>query len=136
LLPGLVLGEGDDGEPFFALGRLDGRKAAATSSVERRGRRDRRSAPADFAVELPRVGALTVKGAAFEVLDQGAAIAIEGALETQQVVELIVGTGGFDLPGARTLVARTLGFTPASLPASVPLRLVGTTESNEGPAHE
>jgi hypothetical protein len=51
-----------------------------------------------------------------------------GDLQTQAIVDAIVSIGGFDEGGARALVAQTLGFTPDTLPLTVPFELLFTVE--------
>jgi hypothetical protein len=48
---------------------------------------------------------------------------LKGDLFTQAVVDALVAIGGFEPVGARAIVASTLGFTPDTLPESVPLRV-------------
>ena len=75
---------------------------------------------------------LVVEGASFSItqlsgFDGGAPrtrVTMTGALPTQAVVDALVAVGGFDQAGARSFVASTLGFTPDTLPATVPMRVV------------
>lgn len=50
-------------------------------------------------------------------------VTLAGELPTQAVVDALVAVGGFDQAGARSFVASTLGFTPDTLPATVPMRV-------------
>jgi hypothetical protein len=132
LLPGFVVGLGDagdgDGGPFLALGRIDGKQPiTAPGGLYRRARSGATSGPADLALELVRIGALTVHGAVITIGDgagpEDRRLEVDGDLETAQIIGLLVGAGGFDEEGARNLIAGILGFTPEGLPERVAFRL-------------
>lgn len=81
------------------------------------------SGPADLALSLQNVGDLVVLDAVI-TLDEGTApdrrsLMIEGEMRTQDIVDLLVGVGGFDQEGARMLVADVLGYTPETLPERI-----------------
>ena len=69
-------------------------------------------------------------GAQITLADGGGAMArsltIVGHLSTEELIALVVKSGGFDPEGARAIVASTLGFTPATLPARVPFQIAAT----------
>jgi hypothetical protein len=48
---------------------------------------------------------------------------VRGDLATQAIIDAIVAIGGFEPVGARRLVAQTLGFTPDTLPVTVPFEV-------------
>lgn len=124
LLPGLVLGPGDDGEPFLAVGRLDDEgELAAHGSLQRRPRRaigsGHESGPAELAMHIATVGVVHVLGAVLTLDDSdpdAVRLRIEGEMRTQEVIDLLVGVGGFEPEGARELVADLLDYTPETLP--------------------
>lgn len=134
LLPGLVIGLGTDaGGEFLVLGQaLADPPVVERGTVVRRGRTGLTSGPADLQLELRNVGPITVFGAVITVSDGSGPTArtlqITGELSTDEVIALIVATGGFDETGAREVVAGQLGYTPETLPARVPLdvRAMGT----------
>lgn len=131
LLPGLVLGLGDDGSPFMALGRIDGRgDTAERRSVVRRSRQGLNSPQADWALELPDVGMVSILGAELELVEgERPRMLITGRIRTQEVVDLLVGVGGFEREGARKIVAETLGYTVETLPAELPFRILANGEA-------
>lgn len=124
LLPGLVLGAGDDGEPFLAVGRLDDEgELAAHGSLQRRPREavasGHESGPLELAMHIAAVGVVHVLGATLTVDDgdpEAVRLRIEGEMRTQEVIDLLVGVGGFEPEGARELVANLLDYTPETLP--------------------
>ena len=131
LLPGFVLGLGDDGSPFLALGRLDdATEVAAAGSVLRRDRSGMVSGPADLTLSLKKVGTLTVHDATLTVGDGAGptrrTLKIEGTMVTQDVIDLLVSAGGFDQQGARKMVAELLGYTADTLPDQIPFTLTAT----------
>lgn len=128
LLPGFVIGVGDDGQPFMAVGRVDGGEAvSARGSIARRARSGLSSGPADMPVSLDNVGDLTVFGAVITVGDgtgpDARTLTINGEMSTDEIVATLVSVGGFDEPGARQIVADILGYTVRTLPARVAFRL-------------
>lgn len=104
--------------------------------MQRRARSGASSGPADLAVELARFGRITVFGAVVAVGDgSGAAdrtLAIAGELATDDIVQLLVQTGAFDADGARSIVAATLGYTVATLPARIAFRIEATGRESGG----
>ncbi len=126
LIPGLVIGLGDDGAPFLAVGQIyDQGLVAAKSTVVRRGRNGATSGPEDLVFQIPDVGTITVFQAIIEVDETANTISLDGKMMTQEIVDRIVDVGGYDPDGARTLVASILGYTPTTLPAEVDFRLNG-----------
>jgi hypothetical protein len=132
LLPGFVVGVGSDGGgDFLVTGRIDGAaELAARGSLARSTRTGSSSVAADLPVSLGTIGAITVYGAVIAVADGAGAddrrLTITGQLATDDVVALLVGTGAFDVDGAREIVAATLGYTVATLPARLPFQLDAT----------
>ena len=126
LLPGLSATLGDDGAPFLELAAVGLNDADATAW---RGERDgRRSGPSDLPLMLRRLGELVIRQALVEV-DPGERparpprLTIRGRLRTDDIVTLMVKSGGFEAAGARMLLAITLGYAPSRLPEAVPLEL-------------
>jgi hypothetical protein len=132
VLPGIVFGAIDDST--LALGfsstaagsvapdrfaRLEIDRAASASATTTRStrlavpvvNRDTSAVLASFVVER---AVLTL---------ETASPSLKGDLSTQAVVDALVAIGGFEPVGARAIVASTLGFTPDTLPESVPLRV-------------
>ena len=124
LMPGFIVGLGDDGAKMMALGRVDGETpVAAHQGVQRRDRAGMVSGPADLALSLQNVGDLLVHDAVLTV-GEGAGsdertLLIEGEMMSQDIIDLLVGVGGFDQDGARKLVADVLGYTPDTLPEAI-----------------
>jgi hypothetical protein len=124
LLPGLTATLGDDGAPFMELVPAGGADATAW----RTQREGRRSGPSDLPLALRKLGDLVIRQALVEV-DVGerpgrpARLTIRGHLRTEDIVSLMVKTGGFEPNGARLTLALTLGYTPSRLPDAVPLEL-------------
>ena len=129
LLPGFVVGIGDDSEPFMALGRLDARRTqlAAQGSLLRRPRSGLASSSADLAMTLKDVGDVRVYAASLELLEGSGAedrrLRIEGELRTGELVDLLVSVGGFEPVGAHEFVAGVLDYTPERLPDVLPFRI-------------
>jgi hypothetical protein len=128
LLPGLEARLGDDGAPFLELLTLGSRADGAASPVWRSERSGSRAGPADLPILLSKVGDLVVRDAVVELAapagpSQAADLAIRGRLLIDDVVALMVKSGGFETSGARTVLAVTLGFLPGRLPASLPIAL-------------
>ena len=122
LLPGFEVGLGDDGTPFWAIGRIDGPEPVATrGTLLRRARSGDTSGPESLTLDLKDVGAVTVHGARLTIAEQR--LVIEGDMVTQEIIDLLVGVGGFEPEGARTIVAGVLEFTPETLPARIPFRI-------------
>lgn len=125
LMPGLVLGAGDDGAPFFALGRVDDEgEVSAAGSLVRRPRSGLASGAQDLVMSIEAVGDVNVYEAELTLEAPAAAtgadevhLRMQGIMRTQEVIDLLVGVGGFEPQGARELVARVLDYTPESLPA-------------------
>jgi hypothetical protein len=132
VLPGIVFGAIDDstlalGFSSTAAGRVApdrfarleiDRAASASATTTRPTRlavpvvnRDTSAVLASFVVER---AVLTL---------ETAGPSLKGGLFTQAVVDALVAIGGFEPVGARAIVASTLGFTPDTLPESVPLRV-------------
>ncbi|MCZ7678509.1 MAG: hypothetical protein M5U28_06940 [Sandaracinaceae bacterium] len=94
------------------------------------------SAPAR--VEVPIVNRSTgsvsahivVHDAVLSLTDASAPAVLVGQLDTEAVIEAVVAIGGFDPPGARRVVASTLGYTPDTLPARVAFRAEFTVEES------
>lgn len=136
MLPGFVVGTGEDENPFMALGRLDvaGDRVAARGSLLRRSRSGNVSPASDLAMFVQGVGDVVVKGAELELEDVDSVqprLWIRGEMSTGGIVDLLVEVGGFNREGARKLVADVLGATPDTLPAYVDFRLEarGASES-------
>ncbi len=124
LLPGFVVGLGDDGTPFMAIGRIDGSDpVSAKDAVWRRDRSGMTSGPADMDITLNNIGELTVYGAIITVADGSGPtdrrLSISGELSTDEIVATLVSVGGFDEMGAKQIVADVLGYTVDTLPARV-----------------
>ena len=64
-----------------------------------------------------------VEGATVTVPADRSALFVSGDLATQAVIDAVVSIGGFEANGARAIVASTLGFTPETLPVTVPMRV-------------
>ena len=131
-LPGFVVGIGKDaGGDFFALGRIDGKKAqTAEGGLQRVARTGMVYGPGNFDVNLGSVGTITLQQATV-TFDDGAGkasrtLTIEGKLPTEQLVQAIVNVGGFAPDGARSMIAITLGYTADTLPALLDFRLKAT----------
>lgn len=131
LLPGFEIGLGADGAgEFLALGQLDQQPPVELGSVQRRARVGASTVPSDLSLNLKTVGAITVFGAVFTI-DDGTGLAdrqlsITGELSTEEVVQLVARSGGFDEAGARDIVASTLGYTAVTLPTRLPFRIAAT----------
>jgi hypothetical protein len=140
LLPGLVLGSGTDGAgAFLALGRVDGEAPVVTrGTLIRRTRTGATSGPEDLRMELTNVGAATVFGAVITLADGGGPddrrATITGELSTDEIIQLLVDTGGFDPAGARAIVASTLGYTVDTLPPRVAFTIEATGRETGPPA--
>ncbi|CAN5910400.1 hypothetical protein BH11MYX2_BH11MYX2_32930 [soil metagenome] len=123
LLPGLAVGIGTDAADFMAVGAFASGTQVTAHSVTKAARTGNVSASFDLSVELKNVGVATVYGAVVTIGDGTGAtdrrLTITGALSTDEIIQLIVNTGGFDADGARDVVAQQLGYTPATLPARV-----------------
>jgi hypothetical protein len=130
LLPGIILGRINDddlaigfdlaGQHRVGLGGWQLARAASGEGLT--------SLPQD--VEVPIVNRSTREAIAhLTVLDgvfsaDDAALTLSGDLPTDDVVQALVEIGGFDQDGARRLVASTLGFSPDTLPETLPF-LIG-----------
>lgn len=53
----------------------------------------------------------------------GEAVIMDGQLSTDAIISAVVAVGGFEPVGARRLVAGILGYTPSTLPSTVPFAL-------------
>lgn len=128
LLPGYGIGLGTDAQgEFLALGQIDGATPEITNgSLQRRAQTGAR----DLTAALGTVGSITIYGAQLAVADGTDAmhrkLTITGELSTDEIVNLVVSAGGFDPPGARSLVASTLGYTVETLPLRVPFTATAT----------
>lgn len=71
---------------------------------------------------------IVVHDAVLSAEDASAPAVLVGQLDTEAVIDAVVAIGGFDPPGARRVVASTLGYTPDTLPARVAFRLELTIE--------
>ncbi len=125
LLPGFAIALGSDAAgPFLALGQLDATTAEITNgSIQRRDRIGAATTAADLRVTLKNLGPITVFDAVIRT-DDGASstdrqLTITGKLSTDEIIQLVVDAGGFDLQGARDAVASVLGYTSDTLPARV-----------------
>jgi hypothetical protein len=147
VLPGLAYGAPDD--TSLAVGfsaQRDGKVSAerwsrlllrSGTSVDGGAASRLETAPARLVVPVVNqatgaaLTSLVVDGATFTFepgpgLDGGpprTQVTLAGELPTQAVVDALVAVGGFDQAGARSFVASTLGFTPDTLPATVPMRV-------------
>jgi hypothetical protein len=85
-----------------------------------------RSAPVQLVVPVlnPSTGAvmtsLLLERGVISLTDSDGPARLTGQLATSGVVDALVALGGFDVAGARRLVAATLGFSPETMPATVP----------------
>jgi len=77
---------------------------------------------------LDRVGAITVRGAIIEIRRDGGGrrLRLTGQVASDELIERLLGVGGFDRTGARRVVASTLGYTAATLPATIEVELAAT----------
>jgi hypothetical protein len=124
LLPGLVVGVGHDKSPFMALGTLEERGGRSVeNNLVRRARQGMRSLAGDLSLPLARVGHLVLRNAVVALKPspshKSPPVEIRGDLVVDDVVTLLVGTGAFDVPGARKLIAPLLGASPEALPRQV-----------------
>ncbi len=62
---------------------------------------------------------MVVYDAVLRVTDASSPAVLTGALDTMAVIEAVVSVGGFDMQGARRIVASTLGYTADTLPDRV-----------------
>lgn len=90
LLPGFVIGIGDDGQPFMAVGRVDGDETvSARGSIAQRTRSNLSSGPADMPVTLNNVGDLTVFGAVITVGEgtgpDARTLVVNGEMSTDEI---------------------------------------------------
>lgn len=127
LLPGFEIGLGTDaaGE-LLALGRIDGAENISTrGTLQRRARSGDVSGPADLALTLAKVGDVVVRDAELRVDATGPKprLGIQGRVATEEIIGLLVATGGFDHEGARKIVADILGTTADELAEFVPFRI-------------
>lgn len=129
LLPAIVLGRIDDermavgfdvaGQGLVGLGGWQQLSAADAQSLV--------SEPQDVVVPIVNratreaITTLTVNDGVFTV--DAESLTVTGDLPTMDVVNALVEIGGFEPDGARRLVASTLGFTPETLPETVPFRI-------------
>ncbi|MCA9661324.1 MAG: hypothetical protein KC486_23495, partial [Myxococcales bacterium] len=125
LLPGLVVGLGvdDEGAPALVLAAVDESGAVASPSLF--AREGGRSAPAELSLELRGLGPLIVDAATI-ALDGGDAphLDIQGALRSDNLVDLMLASGAFEPEGARALLAERLGYTAETLPELIPARAI------------
>ncbi|HEY4057271.1 MAG TPA: hypothetical protein VGM39_11720 [Kofleriaceae bacterium] len=130
LLPGLAIGLGTDTADFMAVGALASGTQVTAHSITKTARTANASATFDLSVELKNVGVATVYGAVVTVADgtgpTDRKLTVTGELSTDEIIQLIVNTGGFDADGARDVVAQQLGYTPDTLPARVTVKIEST----------
>jgi len=129
LLPGLLLGISVDprGEPAMVLAEVDGEPTTTASGVVWRPFDGSRSGPSPLEVRLRGIGELEIADAILRFdAEQGGEAAprleITGLLVTDNLVRLLVGSGSFEPPGARSLLAELFGYSDDELPAMLPLR--------------
>jgi hypothetical protein len=122
LLPGFELGFANfGGEELIVLGRVDGEAPISTNgTLQTRPRVGNH----DFIIELLDVGVVRLYDAEFRF--EGENLTVQGELETQEIVDLLVSVGGFEPEGARVLIAGLLDYTPETLPARDVLLLTAT----------
>jgi hypothetical protein len=119
----IALGFSGDGETV-ALGAWTALTPATTTSLLE-------TMPARFDVPIVdrMTGAIrtriTVHDAVLTIEDATSPAVVTGQLDVEGVIDAVVqiGGGGFDEPGARRVVASTLGYTPDTLPERVAFRL-------------
>jgi hypothetical protein len=127
LLPGLAAVLGDDGAPYLELSALGA--DAGDAEPWRCERQGNRTATADLAFTLPRIGDLVLRDAVVEVVVPAPdtpgepRLRIVGDLITNDLVGLVVRAGGFDAAGARLAIGLALGHGPGRLPERIPLSL-------------
>lgn len=127
-LPGFEIGLGDDGRPFLVVGRIDDRgELAARGSLERRAREGLSSPAAPWSLSLSGIGPITLDAASFtlDASSSTARVIIDGQVESADIVALVVSVGGFDLVGAKKIVAEALGYSAETLPATLRFRVLG-----------
>ncbi len=76
---------------------------------------------------------IVIHNAVLSLADAASAAVLRGELDTEAVVGALVAIGGFDLDGARSIVASTLGYTSDTLPARVAFRVEYAVQSYVGP---
>jgi hypothetical protein len=129
LMPGLVLGEGNDGSDYLALGTIEEDEAliAEQGSIQRRDRTGSVSGPQDLTLVLKGVGVINIYEAVMDLQEgngpEGRLLVITGRMVIQEIVDLLVSVGGFDEEGALELVATILDYTPDTLPEDVDFRI-------------
>ena len=104
------------------------RRARATPPPGAPSARAAARGPTDLPLALRKLGDLVIRQALVEVdvgerPDRPARLTIRGHLRTEDIVTLMIKTGGFEANGARLTLALTLGYTPSRLPDAVPLEL-------------
>jgi hypothetical protein len=67
------------------------------------------------------LASIVVRDARLVLAQPPGLLTLSGDLSTQAVIDALVAVGGFEPSGARAIVASTLGHTPDTLPAWVPL---------------
>lgn len=132
LMPGFIFGLFDDegGEQLVLAttsDRVQTRDAirADLGSLQVRPRAGSTSGPAELELELRDVGHVKVYAAELAWTGEGddLRLTVEGEIDTGEVIDLLVGVGGFEPDGARTLVASLLEYTPETLPQREPFVL-------------
>lgn len=118
-LPGLVLGLGDDGAAFLALGLLQEESdVPSKGTLQRRTRDGMASGPSDLTIPIAGGGDVTVYAATLS-LDDAGILTIAGQMQPLEVAGLLAETGGFDAEGAVAFVAAVLGYGVDTLPESL-----------------
>lgn len=130
VLPGLVFGPIDEGRVAIGFGTdpsgrvAPGLWAEASRAIEPTALLE--TAPSRLVVPVVNrstgaaMTSLVIERAVLRLEVEAGPVRLSGELSTEAVVEAIVAIGGFDLEGARNVVADLLGFTPDTLPEAVP----------------
>ncbi|MEZ4454423.1 MAG: hypothetical protein R3B09_33535, partial [Nannocystaceae bacterium] len=142
LLPGIEVGVGEDGAPFLVVAEQGGEVDEGERPIARLDRSGDRSAPAELRLSLRGLGELVIADATVALTRDAEAketshaevcrLRVDGALVTDNLVELLLASGGFEDAGARAFLAERLGFTVATLPSKIPLRVVAEGREADG----
>ena len=126
LLPGLIIGYAqNEGVSSMILGQVEESVSEfqdnlASAPLIARSRNGAISGPEDLALDVEGVGLVQIYDAMIEVVDDvppdGKQLFIEGTMNTDEIISLLVGVGGFEENGARELIATLLDYTPETLP--------------------
>jgi hypothetical protein len=128
LLPGLMIGYTDSPLTQMVLGQIEDHfdlfeENIATPPLVVRDRAGQTSGPADLALQIDGVGEVLVYDAVIELVDDippdGKQLFVEGIMNTDEIVALLVGVGGFEENGARELIATLLDYTAETLPERI-----------------